>query len=251
MKRLNKIVTAVITAVFIASSTLTTSVYAAIPIVETTSEACNLEAESYYNMLPTGVKEAFENLCWTVRIKDLGTVNAEASSLGADISEGEYVAGYTDTASNTVVLSDEYAAYAINHEIGHFVDMIMNNSISQTSEFAAIYAAEKDLFDGGDNSYAKTDAYEYFAEAFREYVECAGYLSATAPQTFAYIDELMASYGGTSTLGVTTLTRADDGKNSGSSDTEQHFVPDDQHIVMIRNFGTMHSGMESLSKKHM
>ncbi|MCR5526873.1 MAG: hypothetical protein K6F39_05760 [Lachnospiraceae bacterium] len=250
MRRLKKFITAAVSAALIASFTLTTSVFAAIPIAETTSDSYSSEAESYYNMLPSGVRESFESQGWTIHIKDLNTVNAEASSLGADVSEGEYVAGYTDTASKTIVLADQYAGYAMNHEMGHFVDMIMNNSTSQTEAFTTIYAAEKNQFDGGSNSYAQSDSYEYFAEAFREYIECAGYLQATAPQTYEYIDAIVSPYGGTTTLGVTTLTRAESGSSSESSDSGQNMMPKEPRIVMIRDVGPMHSGSAVINRKH-
>lgn len=247
MKKIKKLFTAAIAAVLISTVSFTTSVFAAIPIAETTSDTYNSEAETYYNMLPSGIREAFESQGWTIHIKDIDTVNAEAVSLGANLSEDEYVAGFTETNSKTIVLVDQYTGYALNHEMGHYVDIVLNNETSQSDTFSAIYASEKDLLDGGSNDYAQTDSSEYFAEAFREYIECAGYLQSTCPETYEYIDSIVSQYGGTTTLGVTELTRAEEGDSSQTSENGQQPGPQDRRIVMIRGDhmhpGQMHMGM--------
>ena len=81
--------------------------------------------------------------------------------------------------------------------------------ISDSNTFETIYKAEASSFDGGTNDYAMSDAGEYFADAFREYVECAGYLKKTCPQTYDFLDGYVSAYGGTSTLNVTYYARCD------------------------------------------
>ena len=181
--------------------------YASCPISKSTDSSASAEAEKYYNMLPSGVRNAFESKGWHIEITDVASVNY-ISTLYGGFALGGYVAGFTESYSKVIMLSDTDAGSAMNHEMGHFFDYISGH-ISESNTFASIYNAEASSLDGGDNSYAQSDQTEYFAEAYREYIECAGYLKNTCPQTYAFIDGYMQAYGGTSTLSTTTYARCD------------------------------------------
>ncbi len=183
------------------------SVLAACPITASTDSSATNETQHYYNMLPYALREQFESDGWTIEISDIATVNI-ISSLYGGVSLGGYVAGFTETNSKTIMLSDTDAGGAINHEIGHYFDYL-NNYTSESLSFYEIYKNEASFFDYGNNGYAKTNSEEYFAEAFREYVECAGFLQATCPRTYDYINYLMEDYGGTYTNDVIELTRCE------------------------------------------
>ncbi len=205
MKSLRRLIL-IVCSVFLVNTTSIVS-YAACPISSSTSETASAEAREYYNMLPSGVRNAFESGGWHVEISDVVSVNY-ISALYGGFSLGGYVAGYTESYSKVIMLSDTDAGAAMNHEMGHFFDYT-SGMISKSSTFGSIYLAECAAFDGGSNAYASSDVSEYFADAFREYVECAGYLKKTCPQTFAFIDGYVSGYGGTSTLAVTEYTRCD------------------------------------------
>ena len=179
--------------------------FASCPINSSTSESASAEAREYYNLLPQGVKDMFETKGWKIEISDLVAVNYYGSIYGGFSLEG-YIAGYTDSEAKEIVLADTDTGAALNHEMGHFFDYNVG-MVSASQEFAKIFKAEVSSFDKGNNTYSYTDASEFFAEAFREYVECAGYLKKTCPQTYAFIDDLVADYGGTTTLGVKEYTR--------------------------------------------
>ncbi|WP_049945261.1 anthrax toxin lethal factor-related metalloendopeptidase [Butyrivibrio sp. AC2005] len=179
---------------------------AAFPLKESNSDTASVEAEEYYNKLPQGVRNAFESYGWRVIITDVFKVNY-ISALYNGAPKGGYVAGYTETLSKSIVLANTDAGAAINHEMGHFFDYILAGNVSESQEFYSIYSAECANFDGGGNSYAMSDPTEYFAEAFREYVECAGYLKARCPDTYAVLDGLVSPYGRTQTDAVTDYAR--------------------------------------------
>ena len=188
-------------------NTYSTVAFAACPISSSTSESASAEAREYYNMLPSGVRNAFESKGWHVEISDVISVNY-ISALYGGFALGGYVAGFTESYSKVIMLADTDAGAAMNHEMGHFFDYI-SGRVSESSTFEAIYNAEASSFDGGSNAYASSNVNEFFADAFREYVECAGYLKKNCPQTYSFIDGYVSSYGGTNTLSVTEYTRCD------------------------------------------
>ncbi len=181
--------------------------YAACPISDSVDDGASKEAEAYYNMLPSALRAQFESEGWTIMIKDVASVNLASAALGG-VASGGYVAGFTHSLSRMIILADTDAGGAMNHEMGHYFDY-SKGMPSERSLFLDIFASEKGRFDGGSNSYANSDSNEYFAEAFREYVECAGYLKRTCPRTYSFIDGYMISYGGTSTGDITDYARCD------------------------------------------
>lgn len=182
-------------------------VYASCPITESTSAAASSEAEKYYNMLPSGIRNTFESKGWHIEITDVASVNY-ISALYGGFTPGGYIAGFTESYSRVIMLSDTDAGAAVNHEMGHFFDYISGN-LSGGSAFSEIYHEESSGFDGGTNTYAMSDPAEYFADAYREYIECAGYLRNSCPKTFSFIDSYMQPYGGTGTITITEYSRCE------------------------------------------
>ncbi len=182
-------------------------VQASCPITSSTSTSASIEAEKYYNMLPSALRSKFESQGWEIMISDVTSVNMMSAMYGG-FSLGGYVAGFTESYSKIIMLADSDAGSAMNHEMGHYFDYLQGRT-SDSKQFSDIYKAESTLLDGGSNEYAKSETSEYFAEAFREYIECAGYLKNTCSRTYSYIDGLMAAYGGTSTNGIVEYTRCE------------------------------------------
>ncbi len=181
---------------------------AAFPLAESNSKKASEEAEEYYNKLPQGVRSAFETYGWRVIITDVFKVNYIATLYGG-FQSGGYIAGYTESMSKSIVLSNTDAGASMNHEMGHFFDHILANEVSTSDQFVKIFNDESGYFDEGINDYAMSDPSEYFAEAFREYVECAGYLKKCCPSTYAVMDNLVSPYGGTQTASITEYQRCD------------------------------------------
>lgn len=183
------------------------TVYASCPISESTDLTASTEAEKYYNMLPAALRNQFEADGWEIMISSVAAVNLASAAFGG-VSGAGYVAGFTHSLSRMIMLADTDAGGAMNHEMGHYFDYSLG-TVSDSPNFLDIYQSEAAVFDGGKNDYASSDSGEFFAEAFREYIECAGYLKRTCPRTYDYIDGLMISYGGTQTEGITELTKCD------------------------------------------
>lgn len=179
--------------------------FASCPISQSTSESASVEAEKYYNMLPSALRKQFESEGWTITITSVAAVNMASAAFGG-VSGAGYVAGFTHGFSKMIILADTDAGSAINHEMGHYLDY-SKSMPSESALFKDIYTAEAALLDGGSNEYAKSAPAEYFAEAFREYIECGGYLKSTCPRTYSFIDGYVYAYGGTQTEGVTEYTR--------------------------------------------
>lgn len=72
------------------------------------------------------------------------------------------------------------------HEFGHALDLLVgkSNYVSLSKEWNDIYKAESNTASG---SYYKSNAQEYFADAFDRYIANPSALKSSAPKTYAYI----------------------------------------------------------------
>lgn len=109
------------------------------------------------------------------------------------------ILGFYDVYEDLIVLEsvDEAVYESLTHEIGHLVDIFIDENgdkqynFSNTEEFIKIWEAEKELlFDWEGSEYFKETAVEYFAEAYSKYVSDSNYfrnsLKTKAPKTYNY-----------------------------------------------------------------
>lgn len=106
--------------------------------------------------------------------------------------------GLHDPNKRIITIDEGYFSYAFNHEYGHFIDYI-NNSLSSSNEFSAIYECEKDsLFpdvqEPTNNDFYKKTKIEYFAEAYKIYVENPNKLQTKAMKTYNFINNIEKLY---------------------------------------------------------
>ena len=92
--------------------------------------------------------------------------------------------GYTDCRNQTITM--KYQSDAIYHELGHFLAFIAGNA-DYTSEWRAIYQAEKNKYTKFNKGYVCATQYEYFAESYKDYVLSKTELRQQRPQTYQYI----------------------------------------------------------------
>ncbi|MCQ2911458.1 MAG: hypothetical protein MJ244_04635 [Clostridia bacterium] len=107
---------------------------------------------------------------------------------------------YIDQISGVYVYSDSniYMHYNASntsdvlHEMGHYVDH-MNDMLTNSDAFVAIYEAEKDSFQINmeKDSYYVQNSAEFFAESFEEYFENSDSLKAACPETYEFINNLV------------------------------------------------------------
>lgn len=76
---------------------------------------------------------------------------------------------------------------SIIHEFGHALDLILgkDNYISLSKEWANIYKSE---YKTASSSYYKANAQEYFADAFKRYINDSKSLKSKSPKTYNFID---------------------------------------------------------------
>lgn len=163
--------------------------------VETDEEVVRL-----YESIPTKVKEDFEDNGWKIETysqEDLESIYKLLN--GEEVLDGYCVAAFTSPATKTIYLSSKmaYAEKSVVHEMGHYFDLkispdIVGTAASGTSYFESIYALEAAY--SGKSEYAASQASEYFAESFRDYIERPWKLKDTSPYTYDYICTLMTAY---------------------------------------------------------
>jgi len=118
---------------------------------------------------------------------------AAFDKLGFEIklNTGAGYAGMFSTTKHRIELQSVNKG-VFRHEMGHFLDALKNKA-SRTSQFQAIYAAEKNAYSGTNKSYVTGTAQEYFAESYRNYLENGAKLKAERPRTYAYIKSMAVS----------------------------------------------------------
>ena len=123
----------------------------------------------------------------------------------AAASAGGYTGKFdAENQTITVKVSDG----TVYHEMGHFLSFVVGDYY-KTSGFQSVYNEEKDLYGEYNKDYACSNASEYFAESFCQYVLDPGGLKSTRPKTYdaiadalskvtdAQVDKVWAIYGAT------------------------------------------------------
>lgn len=103
--------------------------------------------------------------------------------------------GYFSTSKHSIEMRS-VSVTTFRHEMGHFLD-VLKNMPSRGTDFAGIYAREKGLYTGTNAAYITSNAQEYFAQSYRNYLENAAQLQAERPETFAFIDAQITSISST------------------------------------------------------
>ena len=133
--------------------------------------------------VPAPVLQKFKAKGWTYTV-DFDYMAALSKKLGMSCI------GATSYADKTIYVS---SAKATLHEFGHFIDSIVNDS----TEWEKLYQAEAS--ESILRDYAKTNSREYFADCFAYWITYSGstkhmeFFRDTAPQTYAYMEELVVS----------------------------------------------------------
>lgn len=94
--------------------------------------------------------------------------------------------GVFRSATKTIELKT--ASAVVYHELGHFVSYRTGRADS-TSDFKAIYNAEKGNYTASNKAYVTQSTGEYFAESFKNYTENPTKLKSERPQTYAYVKD--------------------------------------------------------------
>ncbi|MBQ5851310.1 MAG: hypothetical protein IIW54_10950 [Lachnospiraceae bacterium] len=135
----------------------------------------------------------------TRMVNDGWVFNITNEDLSNKYFAGKYrnVMAVTDSRIKTIWLYNTERAIRSSaiHEMGHYIDYVLGYA-DRTSQFQAIYQAEKAVFvvEGGSASQAKSSSLEYFAEAFQEAILHPASLQQCAPQTYAYMQSLIANF---------------------------------------------------------
>ena len=145
---------------------------------------------SYYQKIPSNVKEAIRNKGWRVCLT--------TASLKDRYGYSGSIAGITDSKAKGIFVEARKNAIrrATIHEVGHFVDWITGWS-SRTEEFLAIYDAERGSFNEQDkvDNHNTGNSTEFFAEIFNQMILYPEICSSSAPMAYTYVMNCMHSVG--------------------------------------------------------
>lgn len=98
-------------------------------------------------------------------------------------------AGYYNEKNQEIVIDTAWMDWAFLHEYGHFIDSI-NYNISTSKAFKDIYNKEKDSFKNENIEYSISSNIEYFASAYKVYLEEPSKLKEMCPETYNFIGGL-------------------------------------------------------------
>jgi len=93
--------------------------------------------------------------------------------------------GYFSTSKHSIEMRS-VSISTFRHEMGHFLD-VLKNMPSRSTDFAGIYTREKSLYTGTNAAYVTSNAQEYFAQSYRNYLENAALLQTQRPETYAFV----------------------------------------------------------------
>lgn len=137
----------------------------------------------FIEQLPEQIKIFLERKEIKIVLKD-GSLKA----LYHGDKEIKNIIGLASLSSNTIYLkaNPAFLSEAIYHEIGHFIDQELDY-IYDNEDFQQAFAEERDLYlkHVSDFEYAVSDAQEYFAEIFQDYLK--GLDLSSIPKTEAKI----------------------------------------------------------------
>lgn len=117
----------------------------------------------------------------------------ENVNIPAKFDNVESISGcYVYSSSDIYMTYNAYTTSDVLHEMGHYVDH-MNDMLTNSDAFVAIYEAEKDSFQINmeKDSYFVMNSAEFFAESFEEYFENSDSLKAACPETYEFINNLV------------------------------------------------------------
>lgn len=144
----------------------TTPAPAPAPVTTTSPSAGDLA--TLKNSVTPALASAFDQLAFAI------VINPNSTYLG-----------YFSTSKHSIEMRS-VSISTFRHEMGHFLD-VLKNMPSRSTDFAGIYAREKSLYTGTNAAYITSNAQEYFAQSYRNYLEDASKLMAERPETYAFV----------------------------------------------------------------
>lgn len=159
-------------------------------IPEPENQAKLAVVNEYWNKVPQPVREYLGSKNVGI-IMEPPVVVAFRAAVTNNAEYDEHVVGLWLPDANAISVSYEMPEISVCHEAGHAFDEY--TKVSRSPEFARLFATEcGSLQSSGASNYAKS-AEEYFGEAFNQYCLRKDLLKETCPQTYAYIDQMIAS----------------------------------------------------------
>lgn len=119
---------------------------------------------------------------------------------GVDLKESHTISGIHDLEKRKIIVSNTSATVVL-HEIGHFVSCSFQKvngvNLTQTTEWQKIYRSEKskfwqmNSFNKIGDTYAATNANEFFAECFQQFYLVPQILKRHCPQAYRFVERTM------------------------------------------------------------
>lgn len=145
-------------------------------------------ANVYYLLTPKEIRDKFQQEGWKIVLTDK---NLSDHYYTGDV-EG-WLSGLTDYAKKTIYIYGNFydIRNALLHEMGHYYDHMLGGA-SYTEDFKEIYEKEKNQLKPylEPDSYIKSNAQEYFAESFSDYILNNEYIKQNVVETYVFLRDL-------------------------------------------------------------
>lgn len=149
------------------------------------------QGKSWFAYLPKQLMTRFVENGWTFIFTDeklvIGNSNADYYTA---------ICNYQNKVISIRVDIRQASFQNLVHEFGHFVDYTYSNGtyLSNNSDFQALFEKYKSSYkesgSGATAGYATSQATEFFATTFKDYLLYGSKLKAQAPEVYAYMDNL-------------------------------------------------------------
>ena len=147
------------------------------------------KAKHYYQAIPWQIRKQFAEDGWKLVItdKDISSVYYNGPIKGE-------LAGLTDTNTKSIYIHEKrhHIRKAFLHEFGHYLDY-QNDFISGSDKLRTYFQREKSVFDRKwkPDTHAMSNAAEFFAESFQQFVLDPKTCKTHQPLTYRFIAQLM------------------------------------------------------------
>lgn len=145
----------------------------------------NLYAHVYYLLVPERIRHSFQDEGWKIILTD--------KNISDHYYTGEvegWLSGLTDYSKKRIYIHSRFydIRNALLHEMGHYYDYMLGGA-SYTDEFKEIYEEENNQLKPywEPDSHIRSNAQEYFAEAFADYILDKEQVKENVKSTYKFI----------------------------------------------------------------
>lgn len=147
--------------------------------------------KDYKFVIPSNVKETYDRVIQGLPESFKQLMKEHNIKIGCHGNMKGINGVYFHKPKAVFVRNDKNFAYALRHELGHFLDYTILQKTVGSDKLDEIFEEEKYNYEGHNRGYTLRNSGEYFAEYFSEYFVNTKSLKDNNPKTYKVIDDAL------------------------------------------------------------